>query len=402
MRLLTLCLLYLAQGLPWGFVTVTLAAWLATQGVPATGIAAVVGASQLPWAAKWIAGPALDAWALPFRGRRTGWILLAQAGMAGTLLPVATLADPVAQLQLLTFLVFLHNSFAALQDVAVDAFAVDALTEDERGRANGLMYGSKYFGGWLGGALLSSQISALGLRGAVLVQIVAIVIIGGIALRLREAPAPPPQEAGFRRVVAVLRQLIVAFRPKVVWAFVFALWIRQAGAGLLSSVAPSFFITRLAWTQEDYGALMGGTALVAGLVGSIAGGWTADRLGARTQLVAVTCLQLGGWLGFALLEPHWTQPAWLTLFVCVDSLFDGLAAVAIFSLAMSLSDRKVGATQFTAFMSVFNLGTASGAALAWVPGLLGWPTTYVVAAAITALALPPLLLFRRPPSVGPA
>ena len=29
LRLLPLCLLYLAQGLPWGFVTYTLAAWFA-------------------------------------------------------------------------------------------------------------------------------------------------------------------------------------------------------------------------------------------------------------------------------------------------------------------------------------------------------------------------------------
>ena len=44
-------------------------------------------------------------------------------------------------------MIFLHNVFNSLQDVSVDALAVDLLPEDERGKANGLMFGSKYLGG---------------------------------------------------------------------------------------------------------------------------------------------------------------------------------------------------------------------------------------------------------------
>ena len=46
----------------------------------------------------------------------------------------------------------LANVCVAMQEVAVDALAVDLLTEQERGVANGLMYGSSYLGTALGGA----------------------------------------------------------------------------------------------------------------------------------------------------------------------------------------------------------------------------------------------------------
>ena len=46
-----------------------------------------------------------------------------------------------------------------MQDVAVDGLAIDLLDERERGRANGLMYASKYGGGAIGGAGMSAVLA---------------------------------------------------------------------------------------------------------------------------------------------------------------------------------------------------------------------------------------------------
>jgi PAT family beta-lactamase induction signal transducer AmpG len=48
-------------------------------------------------------------------------------------------SDPLGQLSLVIAIAFLVNSFAALQDVAVDGMAIDVLPEQERGRANAFM-----------------------------------------------------------------------------------------------------------------------------------------------------------------------------------------------------------------------------------------------------------------------
>jgi PAT family beta-lactamase induction signal transducer AmpG len=56
------------------------------------------------------------------------------------------------QLHLFTILILIHNAFAATQDVAIDALAVNVLKEDERGLANGLMFAGAYLGQTIGGS----------------------------------------------------------------------------------------------------------------------------------------------------------------------------------------------------------------------------------------------------------
>ena len=104
-------------------------------------------------------------------GRRRPWILAAQFGMTITILAMSFVPDPPSHLILIGWLVFLHNIFNSLQDVSVDALAVDLLRESERGRVNGFMYGSKYFGMFLGGAFLSRMVTDEGLGFAFSIQV---------------------------------------------------------------------------------------------------------------------------------------------------------------------------------------------------------------------------------------
>ena len=57
LRLFTLCILYVAQGIPYGFVSVTLAAYLAEQGMSVGEIGTLVAMGTLPWTFKWARGP---------------------------------------------------------------------------------------------------------------------------------------------------------------------------------------------------------------------------------------------------------------------------------------------------------------------------------------------------------
>ncbi len=71
-------------------------------------------------------------------------------------------------------------------DVAVDALAMDLLKDSERGRANGLMYGSKYLGTIVDGAGLSWVVAVSGLQVALIVQVVLLGAIFLLPLLLRE------------------------------------------------------------------------------------------------------------------------------------------------------------------------------------------------------------------------
>ncbi len=200
LRMLTLCGLYLAQGVPWGFVTVTFAAWLAEpeQGITAEQLGPILAVATLPWSFKFLWGPVMDRFTIRSLGRRRPWIIFAQSAailILGSMMLVNDLPNLVwtqtpegtGWLQVvyrlvpgpLAALILFANVFISLQDVAVDALAVDLLAENERGRANGLMYASNYLGTAIGGAGLGLLVSQFGIQAGLAGQAF---ILGGIML----------------------------------------------------------------------------------------------------------------------------------------------------------------------------------------------------------------------------
>ena len=98
-------------------------------------------------------------------------------------------------------MILIHTVFNALQDVAVDALAVDLLADNERGRANGLMYASKYFGGMIGGVGMAKLIAYTNLDTALVVQtaiLVAIMLVPLLVQGARHARPPPRATRGSR------------------------------------------------------------------------------------------------------------------------------------------------------------------------------------------------------------
>ena len=68
-RFTTLCALYFAQGVPWGFVSIALIATLNERGASQQQTGALVSAALLPWTFKIIWGPIIDSYRLRSLGR---------------------------------------------------------------------------------------------------------------------------------------------------------------------------------------------------------------------------------------------------------------------------------------------------------------------------------------------
>ena len=161
-RVCTLCILYFAQGVPYGFMTITMANYLSGMGLSTQRVGELTAFALLPWTFKIIWAPIIDS--LQFRGfgRRRPWIVMAQMLMALTLVGIY-FAEPYMvgeeidierSADLLLWVFFVHNVFAVLQDVVSDALAVDLLSENEQGAVNGAMWASKLLGMALGLSLI--------------------------------------------------------------------------------------------------------------------------------------------------------------------------------------------------------------------------------------------------------
>ncbi|MBX3154453.1 MAG: MFS transporter [Deltaproteobacteria bacterium] len=390
LRLFTLCLLYVAQGIPWGFTATTIPAYLTSLGVSEALVTSTLAFTVLPYTFKWLFGPLIDAFTIPSLGRRRPWIVFAQGMMAVTILAMVAVPDLRSDVKLLAWMILIHTVFNALQDVAVDALGVDLLGDDERGRANAFMYASKIGGGVVGGVGMAKVIKWYGFDTALIVQVAILLGIMMVPLLVRERPAGPPPERP--QVGEVARSLARAFslRSTLVGAL-FALVI-QLPYGITSGMGYGLFVGELGWEYDEYLELSAGWILVVGCAGAMLGGLVADRVGRRrTAAVASIALALG-WIGFALLRDHWTDATFIYVSSAYQAWWLYIMVGVLFAVFMDISWSKVGGSQFTAYMSLLNVGTTLGYQL--VPSLtsrLDYGNIYLAMAA-AQIAITPMLL----------
>lgn len=333
-RTLTLCALYLAQGIPWGFMSITLVSFLNDKGLDEAGGGKLKAIILLPWAFKLIWAPLLDSVTVRSMGRRRFWILLGQLGMAGTLLVMLSQGADVLRGEMdvgqvaafLAIAFFIHNCFASLQDVATDALAVDILPPEEQGLTNGLMWGAKLFGqrggAWLLGAVLAGTQN--GLFNAVLIQLLALlfIMIAPIIFLERKgekrfpwSSIDEPQEktsvSSGQNPYHIIRNLFGGFSLASTVAFAGVPLVAMLGFGSIEVINSAMYTSKLGWTSAEFSEVSGGYAIPFILVSTILGGILGDRYG-RRLLISLAVLGFSFTVvGFSFLPVN----KWSTIFV---------------------------------------------------------------------------------------
>ena len=122
------------SGLPLYFLINLIPAWLRSEQVDlkSIGLMALIG---LPFTWKFLWSPLMDAVRVPILGRRRGWMLLTQAGLLAALATYAFLT-PRNHLPLIAGLSVLVAFFSASQDIVLDAFRREILSDEELGLGN--------------------------------------------------------------------------------------------------------------------------------------------------------------------------------------------------------------------------------------------------------------------------
>jgi len=398
LRLFTFCVLYVAQGIPWGFTAITLPAYLAGKQLDAAVVGTALAMTTLPYTFKILWAPVIDAFPSQRFGKRRPWIIGAQLMMALTIGAMIAIPDLTSDLRLLAWMIFIHTIFNSIQDLSTDALAVDLLDEDERGRTNGFMYASKYFGGILGGAGMSKLIAWYGMRTALCAQTAVLLAIMMLPILFREradSEAPPEAIAVAKRFARLGRDLLELARsrgalPALLGAVM--MLVSALGMGVLAATAPVLFTQHLGWTPDDYAALTGGIGLAAGCGGAMLGGILADKVGHR-RLAALATLALAAcWLAWAGLQSHWFDSTLVFALVIVEPVCQSMLLASLFAACMDLSWPKIGATQFGIYMALSNISTTTGFKLAGSIASWSFPQIYV-AGAVLQLALLAVLPF---------
>jgi PAT family beta-lactamase induction signal transducer AmpG len=350
-RLVLFAGLYFAQGVPWGFFTVAIMLRLATLGLGPAAIGEVASTAVLPWTLKPLLGPLMDRVSFGRLGRRRPYILLAEAGMALSLLAMA-FTDPMRGLGLFGALLFVHNLFAAAQDVGTDALAIDILPPSERGSVNGFMSAGKFAGVIVGGQGLLFVANLAGWRTAYAFAIVLLLVPAVLVLPVREgAPVHEPP----RLIRDGLR--LLSYRVVIV-AAIFAAVVDASDSFTFPLVYP-LFSQKLGFSEQQIATLSTVTGAL-GAVGSLVGGFLSDRLGRRRTIV-LACLAIAGFnVVFALAHSAWGNYTFQLSFAAASGVASGIAYASILALFMDLTHPQFAATHFQLCMALRNTCGAWG------------------------------------------
>ena len=371
-RVLTLCALYVAQGIPWGFITVTFVTYLAVEGVSAGQLAYLLTLGTLPWSVKFLWGPIIDRFQFPEMGKRRPWILIAQSGMILVLSAMLLIPNMSANVNLVGIMFLIYNVFTALQDVSTDALAVDVLESHEFEKVNSYMFTSKAIGGIIGGAGLGTIISFTGIKGAIVLQIPILVVIMLVPLFMTERPGEklyPWSESTVKseRKQDIEQKSFKEIFDKIKIAFSF----RSAQLGIVLSlvmslsfflipVLPLLFVRELGWTEEQFNATKGGIILIVTMLGYVVGGQLGKQFGGKAIIVYsafVTALITAFW---GMNESLWSNGIFMMSVWSLQTFTWAMVSINIYSLMMRVTWTEVGGTQFTGYMAMMNLSAIIG------------------------------------------
>ncbi|MBI5920230.1 MAG: AmpG family muropeptide MFS transporter [Betaproteobacteria bacterium] len=384
-----------SSGLPLYLLLNLVPAWLFTEGISLREIGALT-LIQLPYTWKFLWSPLLDRYALPGFGRRRGWMLLTQAGLLLTIIGLGMLS-PRLDLTQIILLAILLTLLSSTQDIAIDAFRREILSDAELGLGNSVHVNAYRIAGLVPGSL--SLILADHLPWSQVFWITALFMLPGMAMAslvsepklakgkpktLREAVVEPFREfigrAGVREALLIL-------------GFIF---FYKLGDSLCTALATPFYLS-MGYSKTHIGLVAKHAGLWPAVIGGLAGGLWMVRLGINRALWLFGVVQLVSIFGFAWLA--WLGPQAsisaaqliaLATVIGLEALGVGLGTAAFVAYIARATHPLYTATQFALFTSLAAVPRSFiNAAAGWLVEQLGWFAFFLLCA---ALAVPGMLL----------
>ncbi|MBL7764483.1 MAG: MFS transporter [Chitinophagaceae bacterium] len=367
--------LYFAQGIPEGMLAFGIPAWMAMNGKTPGEIAGFAVAVGLPWSFKFIVAPMMDRYTYLAMGRKRPWVILGQLGLILSCIYLATVPDPLHNLNQLMIAGFCVSFFGAFQDVATDGMAVDIIPTAQQARANGFMWGSKMIGMSVSLALGSWLISQYNYTTSILTLACIICMIMLIPLLTTERPgekiAPwskgqastETQQLQLDQWSSIFKSLFQVFTLRNSLMLALLLFLCQGASKYISTLLPIFTVKELGWSNVTYSGYYATAKLIGGIVGMIIGGILIERYGKKRMLnvyffctiILATC--------FAFFKQQWANTNFIYSFMIIYNILFTITSICIFAIAMQCCWKKVSASQFTLYMTIANLGQISLAAL---------------------------------------
>ena len=429
-RVLAMLFLGFSAGLPLLLVFGTLSGWLARVGIDKSTIGHISWVALL-YGLKFIWSPLVDRVRIPLLqpllGQRRSWMLLAQLGVISGLLLMAS-SDPIAHLEALVYAAILVAFASATQDIAIDAWRIEAMPVEFQGAMSGT-YQMGYRLGMLlagGGAFTLAYYYSWSFAYATLALCMVLGIITTLLI-------PEPTHTVSRdtwqqeeKVIAYMERsahLPDAIRHAYGW-FIGAVicpftdfFIRNGKFALLILLFIALFrltdITMgimanplyvdIGYTDLEIGLVTKTIGPFITIVGALLGGTLVIRYGVMSTLLLGATLAAATNLVFVALALLPPDVVYLAMVIGADNLSAGIAGSAFIAYLSGLTSRAYTATQYALFSSLMLLPAKfMGGFSGDVVDSFGYATFFLTTAALGIPAILLILYLRNKPFNGTA
>jgi PAT family beta-lactamase induction signal transducer AmpG len=387
-RMLVALVMGFSCGLPLLLTISVLQAWMKEEGVDLTviGMMALVG---LPYTLKFLWAPFLDRFTLPFLGRRRGWLLVAQFALIFSIAGLG-FTDPGKNPWIVAFAAFLVTFFSASQDIVVDAYRREDLSDQELGLGSSL-----YVNGYRVGMLLASGgglIMADYIPFSMVYLIMAACILPGVLTTLL-APEPTITHGTPRTIREAVADPLVEYfkREGALWILAFIL-LYKIGDTMASAMTIPFYLD-IGFSKTEIGAIVKLFGFWAVIAGTLIGGVLMLRLGINRSLWVFGFLQAISTACFAILARIGHSVSALSGVIAFENLSSGMGTAAYMAFMASITNKRFTATQYALLTSLMGVPRVlASAPTGFLAKNMGWVSFFI---ACTLIAIPGMLLLLK-------
>ncbi len=392
-KLLAVALLYLAEGLPFGFVYVALPVFLRTQGVDLVKIG-LLSLTGFCWTAKPLWAPLIDRY-----GRKYHWMLLALVGIATCIFVLSLFPSRGVFLMLLVFVLCF---FSATFDIAADGYTIEILSPHEVGPANGVRVAAYRVALILSGGGLVALSALTGILPAFFSLVLLLVIISAVILFWPTLHFPSPKGSLEKRDFLSLYKapLLDLWRRPYSWALIPFVLLFKVGDAMMGPMVYPFWVDR-GFSRAEIGLVSGTLGTIFSILGSLVGGWLVKVFGIAKALWSLGALQAFSNLGYAYAALPGKGRVEVYAASVVESFTGGLGTAAFLAFLMRLCRKEMSASQYALLATLFSFSrTISGALSGFGAAKWGYATFffYTFLAALPAFLLLPWVLRALPES----
>lgn len=380
-KLVMLGVLHMAQYFPAAFTGVALPFIFRQQGLPLE-MFWLLALPGIPRWLKWLIALVVDNYGSARIGYRKTWIVPCTIIGASTYLSLAFIPPEVSAVYLIVSILLFKSFVMAAQDIAVDGYAAESMTDIERPVGTSIII----FLAILAGVMGSGVVALVETFGWPITMVCASLLMIGAAMPaiIRKEP-PPPLASQRRRERGERPNLLKALaRPEslLILPYLFAFGF---GGTFFGSMVGPFFADK-GMTLTEFGIISPISVIAGAGLGALATPMLVSRLGMKTTaLISLMILPAEAAVYYLFARMEGLPVMWL-LITTVALLGFG---TSIYTYVVNNSrfrwvSKSQAGTDYSMQSSLWNLGVwAAGSASGFVAGFVGWSLFFPIAASVT-------------------